>query len=1099
MRSLPTPRHAGGVLRTFWVLLAASMLLWAYPGAARPEKRHRVTALDARVEPAAKPYLNPPVPPARKSLQDTVWNAYWPLNLSGSPQTCVFTGWVQEDHRILSDGNLYWAVTNALAGTGGIVGNAASLGYVNNVCRANSNGYANDWYQAIRITYTGAATLSFNYVLDSEQGSDFLRVESDSLCGSFGRVNNASAPGQGAAAYRKVHYSDSGLDFVGTVNSLALPAYGTGTDCVYISFYSDPSNSPSDGLPTVIGRALGIDNISITDGSGTRTENFTDGSLDIGTFVNIQDATPFGTWARTYAHATDNDLYTENQSCSVIWSDHTTPTIANDASMSFGPGGFVIKNWLDDIIVSPWAARAGIPSPVRTFVQFRCFPGNRFATSRIVFNWSIRAKSHVGPTPCVSEWGHASDWMTLDHFGWTTLTFDASRHVAADAESLQVRFRVSDWRVIEGGSGPVPFNPGPGPYLDDIRIGSTIATGPVLNENDAGRAQAQDCFPTEIHPLVTPAGQHHRPTTDRFGTCAFTRGADIGAGGSPNLITGDSITVEVFDARGVGIASVDWYGAIVAGPPVGKAPAPHTVGANGFFHVTADTARTPGGTPVDGIFFVDLDDTYFRGGDVLWYFWMATDSLGGTASDPPGLTAVPATVAAAQAATGGLHEANYLPEVNWAPAYLARIAADLTGDLEPTAQELALSNQANCFLYVARLQSLAAGERSAFMYTLDRLGYRGAYDVYSHSGGGSTSNQLAGRATVEQAQGYNLIVYDAGGLKASGRIMPTGSVPCVFEDQQVVDQAEWFRSWLAQVPTLIPPNFATLWVLGSNVLQDNTMLSLYTGEMAVVFENEDQGLNANPEVTGVASFTFDNGIGSTTVNFTETAPKLLFGLDACWSDIGQPPCTRSSYDDTQNNYDGTRATYDALSASQDGTVVYRYKVPCGTQTGDGAIVMRRHEMQGWNTIFQSHAWDDIRDPCNTTSLPPEQDLLQKILGGVLPQSCLKPVNPSDVPENPGLEALPERTILYPNVPNPFNPVSAIRFDLAAGGRVRLRIFDVAGGLVRTLVDKEMTAGANKRVLWDGEDNAGRQVSSGIYFYRLETSDATLTRKMVNIK
>jgi flagellar hook assembly protein FlgD len=94
------------------------------------------------------------------------------------------------------------------------------------------------------------------------------------------------------------------------------------------------------------------------------------------------------------------------------------------------------------------------------------------------------------------------------------------------------------------------------------------------------------------------------------------------------------------------------------------------------------------------------------------------------------------------------------------------------------------------------------------------------------------------------------------------------------------------------------------------------------------------------------------------------------------------------------------------------------------------------------------------------------------------------------------------TALHPNVPNPFNPVTRIAFDLARDGHVSLRIYDVGGRLVRTLIDAPMArgryAGADAAV-WDGIDDAGRRVSSGVYFYRLVTSDLDASRRMVLLK
>lgn len=89
--------------------------------------------------------------------------------------------------------------------------------------------------------------------------------------------------------------------------------------------------------------------------------------------------------------------------------------------------------------------------------------------------------------------------------------------------------------------------------------------------------------------------------------------------------------------------------------------------------------------------------------------------------------------------------------------------------------------------------------------------------------------------------------------------------------------------------------------------------------------------------------------------------------------------------------------------------------------------------------------------------------------------------------------------LLANAPNPFNPVTSIAYELARVGRVRLDVFDATGARVRTLVDAPRAAGTH-RASWTGTDDAGRAVSSGVYFYRLAIDGAVVdTRKMVLLK
>ena len=88
------------------------------------------------------------------------------------------------------------------------------------------------------------------------------------------------------------------------------------------------------------------------------------------------------------------------------------------------------------------------------------------------------------------------------------------------------------------------------------------------------------------------------------------------------------------------------------------------------------------------------------------------------------------------------------------------------------------------------------------------------------------------------------------------------------------------------------------------------------------------------------------------------------------------------------------------------------------------------------------------------------------------------------PAHLGAAPRPSATRLYPCQPNPFNPRTTIKYDLPEAGPVRLTVFDVAGRLVRTLVDESMQQGSHEAV-WDGRDSSGREVGSGSYLAWLE--------------
>lgn len=107
-------------------------------------------------------------------------------------------------------------------------------------------------------------------------------------------------------------------------------------------------------------------------------------------------------------------------------------------------------------------------------------------------------------------------------------------------------------------------------------------------------------------------------------------------------------------------------------------------------------------------------------------------------------------------------------------------------------------------------------------------------------------------------------------------------------------------------------------------------------------------------------------------------------------------------------------------------------------------------------------------------------------------------NVTDVGNN-GSGAAPEKFALFQNYPNPFNPETTIRYQLSQPGEVTLKIFNVLGQEVRTLVNKQQPAGSYS-VQWDGKDDLGRQVASGIYIYQLAAGDAfKMTKRMLLLK
>ena len=130
----------------------------------------------------------------------------------------------------------------------------------------------------------------------------------------------------------------------------------------------------------------------------------------------------------------------------------------------------------------------------------------------------------------------------------------------------------------------------------------------------------------------------------------------------------------------------------------------------------------------------------------------------------------------------------------------------------------------------------------------------------------------------------------------------------------------------------------------------------------------------------------------------------------------------------------------------------------------------------------------------------------KVRGIVYSGGTANPVSYSDslflIQAPTAVETLPTtgapRFQLSANKPNPFNPVTTIGFGTEKPGRVSLRIYSAQGRLVRTLVDEMLPAGQYQK-RWDGKDDAGLTMASGVYFYELASESNRLTRKMSLLK
>jgi hypothetical protein len=94
---------------------------------------------------------------------------------------------------------------------------------------------------------------------------------------------------------------------------------------------------------------------------------------------------------------------------------------------------------------------------------------------------------------------------------------------------------------------------------------------------------------------------------------------------------------------------------------------------------------------------------------------------------------------------------------------------------------------------------------------------------------------------------------------------------------------------------------------------------------------------------------------------------------------------------------------------------------------------------------------------------------------------------------------PKYFVLYPNYPNPFNSSTTIRFDLPKSCPLNLNIYDLTGRLVKSVIHNEKLEVGVHSVCWNGVDEAGTKVGSGVYLYKLESDDFRQVRKLALVK
>ncbi|MCA9728175.1 MAG: hypothetical protein KC729_10860 [Candidatus Eisenbacteria bacterium] len=222
--------------------------------------------------------------------------------------------------------------------------------------------------------------------------------------------------------------------------------------------------------------------------------------------------------------------------------------------------------------------------------------------------------------------------------------------------------------------------------------------------------------------------------------------------------------------------------------------------------------------------------------------------------------------------------------------------------------------------------------------------------------------------------------------------------------------------------------------------------------------------------------------------------------------------SRGSYDyDAWGNWCPQQFLFDVIGSTNGGVGNRAYVNISGGDTNYNQVAREVAGTSNYRVVIDGTSWNhlserDALDECVgdsahivTATFNELASGLEWIFGGAanIPSLCVNPCNIVDVDDLPEI-GNSQVTRLYQNSPNPFNPRTVLRFSLAQSGPVELSIFDVNGRKVRTLVSDTQDAGLHE-VVWDGTDDAGHPVASGVFWSQLETTGYTSNKKMVVLR
>jgi len=447
------------------------------------------------------------------------------------------------------------------------------------------------------------------------------------------------------------------------------------------------------------------------------------------------------------------------------------------------------------------------------------------------------------------------------------------------------------------------------------------------------------------------------------------------------------------------------------------------------------------GNVVEGKWAFDLPDSNFLfPGDILHYYITATDAVDGADQQT---TTLPVKLDGYEDFSGPL--AYY-------SAFTVRALPSVYDDpLNPgtlvTPKTLFWNDFAD------------RGGEAEWLGALDNLGFKcgKTYDIYyTNRPDAGDGNGLGGRATVYSITNYENMLYTSGDLTVA--TISNGDF-----NMDAGNDVELLDSWLrlgnkglfltgdALVSDLINSGTTTV-----QFVENWMKVTHVTGAVRPLLNNQ-----ATPLVKAVAG----NGV---------------FLDDQSWIAYGGCPII--------NNFDAV-----TVDADNGGVRLAEFTSPNGAVGAYtySAATYYHDEATGSKVVSMPYDFMSIYSPVGSgkanASLPARARVLEKVLALFGVEG-----DPLDVTHVPGL-----RQLGLKNYPNPFNPTTRIEYTMPKAGHLSLKVYSVRGELVKTLIDEHIESSGS--IMWDGTDDHGSRVGSGIYFYEARTAGQVKVRKMALVK